>query len=131
MEHVASGTDLFRAICELDMEGVVAKQAAGLYTPGQGDDFGIDTVYRDFHKSVVFILIRRLVDFVLPDFTPKVTQLQNHAVELFIQNRTGNGSGSAGAVRGSYQFLSCRSVTISALRSALRAVWNESATSWQ
>ena len=33
MEHVASGTDLFRAICELDMEGIVAKQAAGLYTP--------------------------------------------------------------------------------------------------
>jgi bifunctional non-homologous end joining protein LigD len=33
VEHVASGTDLFRAICELDMEGIVAKQAAGLYTP--------------------------------------------------------------------------------------------------
>ena len=33
VEHVASGTKLFRAICELDMEGIVAKQAAGLYTP--------------------------------------------------------------------------------------------------
>jgi bifunctional non-homologous end joining protein LigD len=33
VEHVASGTELFRAICELDMEGIVAKQAAGLYTP--------------------------------------------------------------------------------------------------
>ena len=33
MEHVASGTDLFRAICELDMEGIVAKQAEGLYMP--------------------------------------------------------------------------------------------------
>ena len=32
VEHVASGTELFRAICELDMEGIVAKQAAGLYT---------------------------------------------------------------------------------------------------
>jgi bifunctional non-homologous end joining protein LigD len=33
VEHVASGTDLFRAICELDIEGIVAKkQAAGLYT---------------------------------------------------------------------------------------------------
>jgi hypothetical protein len=30
---VASGTALFRAICELDMEGIVAKQAAGLYRP--------------------------------------------------------------------------------------------------
>jgi ATP-dependent DNA ligase len=34
VDHVASGTELFRAICELDMEGIVAKQAAGLYTPG-------------------------------------------------------------------------------------------------
>jgi bifunctional non-homologous end joining protein LigD len=33
VEHVASGTKLFRAVCELDMEGIVAKQAAGLYTP--------------------------------------------------------------------------------------------------
>ena len=33
VEHVASGTELFRVICELDMEGIVAKQAAGLYTP--------------------------------------------------------------------------------------------------
>jgi bifunctional non-homologous end joining protein LigD len=33
VDHVASGTELFRAVCELDMEGVVAKQAAGLYTP--------------------------------------------------------------------------------------------------
>jgi bifunctional non-homologous end joining protein LigD len=32
-EHVASGTDLFRAICELDMEGIVAKRAEGRYTP--------------------------------------------------------------------------------------------------
>ena len=27
--HVESGTDLFRVICERDMEGVVAKQASG------------------------------------------------------------------------------------------------------
>jgi ATP-dependent DNA ligase len=33
VEHVASGTAVFRAICELDMEGIVAKQAASLYTP--------------------------------------------------------------------------------------------------
>jgi ATP-dependent DNA ligase len=33
VEHFASGTDLFRVICEQDMDGVVAKQAAGLYTP--------------------------------------------------------------------------------------------------
>ena len=32
MVHVANGTDLFRVICEQDMEGVVAKQAAR-YTP--------------------------------------------------------------------------------------------------
>jgi ATP-dependent DNA ligase len=32
VDHVASGTKLFRAIC-VDMEGIVAKQAAGLYTP--------------------------------------------------------------------------------------------------
>jgi bifunctional non-homologous end joining protein LigD len=34
MEHVESGTDLFRVICERDMEGIVAKQASGRYTPG-------------------------------------------------------------------------------------------------
>jgi ATP-dependent DNA ligase len=33
VDHVASGTALFRAICALDMEGIVAKQVAGLYTP--------------------------------------------------------------------------------------------------
>jgi bifunctional non-homologous end joining protein LigD len=33
VEHVASGTKLFRAICELDMEGIVAKQANARYTP--------------------------------------------------------------------------------------------------
>jgi len=33
VEHVASGTDLFRVICEQDMEGVVAQQASARYTP--------------------------------------------------------------------------------------------------
>jgi bifunctional non-homologous end joining protein LigD len=33
VEHVASGTELFRAVCELDMEGIVAKQANARYTP--------------------------------------------------------------------------------------------------
>ena len=33
VDHVASGTDLFRAICERDMEGIVAKQASARYTP--------------------------------------------------------------------------------------------------
>jgi hypothetical protein len=33
VEHVARGTDLFRLICERDMEGVVAKQASASYTP--------------------------------------------------------------------------------------------------
>ena len=33
VEHVANGTDLFRLICERDMEGVVAKQASARYTP--------------------------------------------------------------------------------------------------
>jgi bifunctional non-homologous end joining protein LigD len=33
VEHVATGTDLFRVICEQDMEGVVAKQASARYTP--------------------------------------------------------------------------------------------------
>jgi bifunctional non-homologous end joining protein LigD len=33
VEHVASGTDLFRLICERDMEGVVAKQVSASYTP--------------------------------------------------------------------------------------------------
>ena len=33
VEHVESGTDLFRVICERDMEGVVAKQGSGRYTP--------------------------------------------------------------------------------------------------
>lgn len=33
LEHFASGTELFRAICDHDMEGVVAKQASAKYTP--------------------------------------------------------------------------------------------------
>jgi bifunctional non-homologous end joining protein LigD len=33
VDHVASSTELFRAICELDMEGIVAKQANARYTP--------------------------------------------------------------------------------------------------
>jgi bifunctional non-homologous end joining protein LigD len=33
VEHVTNGTDLFREICERDMEGIVAKQASALYTP--------------------------------------------------------------------------------------------------
>ena len=33
VQHVTSGTDLFKVVCEQDMEGIVAKQAAGLYTP--------------------------------------------------------------------------------------------------
>jgi bifunctional non-homologous end joining protein LigD len=33
VEHVESGSDLFRVICERDMEGIVAKQGSGRYTP--------------------------------------------------------------------------------------------------
>jgi len=33
VEHVVSGTELFRVICDSDTEGVVAKQAAAKYTP--------------------------------------------------------------------------------------------------
>jgi bifunctional non-homologous end joining protein LigD len=33
VEHVTNGTDLFRVICERDMEGIVAKQASARYTP--------------------------------------------------------------------------------------------------
>jgi bifunctional non-homologous end joining protein LigD len=33
VQHVTTGTDLFNAICEQDMEGIVAKQAAASYTP--------------------------------------------------------------------------------------------------
>src|SRR5262252_7610242 len=33
VEHVATGTDLFRVICDRDMEGIVAKQASARYTP--------------------------------------------------------------------------------------------------
>ena len=33
LDHFTSGTDLFRVICDLDMEGVVAKQASAKYTP--------------------------------------------------------------------------------------------------
>jgi bifunctional non-homologous end joining protein LigD len=33
VEHVANGTDLFRVICERDMEGIVAKQVSARYTP--------------------------------------------------------------------------------------------------
>jgi hypothetical protein len=33
VEHVATGTDLFRVIRDRDMEGIVAKQASARYTP--------------------------------------------------------------------------------------------------
>jgi ATP-dependent DNA ligase len=33
VEHVASGTDLFRVICEQEVEGIVAKQANARQTP--------------------------------------------------------------------------------------------------
>ena len=33
VEHVANGTDLFRVICDRDMEGIVAKRASAHYTP--------------------------------------------------------------------------------------------------
>jgi ATP-dependent DNA ligase len=33
LERVAIGADLFRVICERDMEGIVAKQASARYTP--------------------------------------------------------------------------------------------------
>jgi bifunctional non-homologous end joining protein LigD len=33
VEHVESGTELFRVISDLDMEGIVAKQASGAYSP--------------------------------------------------------------------------------------------------
>lgn len=36
VDHVAErGVDLFRAVCEGDMEGIVAKRADGLYTPDE------------------------------------------------------------------------------------------------
>jgi bifunctional non-homologous end joining protein LigD len=37
VDHVESGSDLFRIICEQDMEGVVAKQASACYTPEAGE----------------------------------------------------------------------------------------------
>jgi L,D-peptidoglycan transpeptidase YkuD (ErfK/YbiS/YcfS/YnhG family) len=33
VDHVASGTDLFRVICDKDMEAVAAKQTSAKYTP--------------------------------------------------------------------------------------------------
>ena len=33
VEHVRKGKDLFRVICERDMEGIVAKQANARHTP--------------------------------------------------------------------------------------------------
>jgi hypothetical protein len=36
VEHVANGTDLFRVICDRDMEGIVAKRASARYT-GRND----------------------------------------------------------------------------------------------
>jgi ATP-dependent DNA ligase len=32
VDHVASGTELFRAVCGMDIEGIVAKQANARYT---------------------------------------------------------------------------------------------------
>ena len=37
LEHFASGTELFRVICDRDMEGVVAKQATAKHTSGSHD----------------------------------------------------------------------------------------------
>ena len=33
VDHVTAGTELFRVVCERDMEGIVAKQAGASYTP--------------------------------------------------------------------------------------------------
>ena len=33
VDHVTNGTDLFQAICDREMEGVVAKHASARYTP--------------------------------------------------------------------------------------------------
>jgi bifunctional non-homologous end joining protein LigD len=33
VQHVTRGTDLFRMVCERDLEGIVAKLAAGSYDP--------------------------------------------------------------------------------------------------
>jgi ATP-dependent DNA ligase len=33
VQHFTTGTDLFRVICEQDMEGIVAKQASASYSP--------------------------------------------------------------------------------------------------
>jgi bifunctional non-homologous end joining protein LigD len=33
VQHVTTGTDLFKVVCALDMEGIVAKQASASYTP--------------------------------------------------------------------------------------------------
>jgi bifunctional non-homologous end joining protein LigD len=35
VDHVATGTALFQAVCERDMEGIVAKMARGVYTPDE------------------------------------------------------------------------------------------------
>ena len=36
VDHLAErGVDLFQAVCEQDMEGIVAKRADGLYTPDE------------------------------------------------------------------------------------------------
>ena len=45
VEHVANGTDLFRVICDWDMEGIVAKQASARYHAG-GDNLGQDQELR-------------------------------------------------------------------------------------
>jgi hypothetical protein len=37
VEHVANGTDLFRVICDRDMEGIVAKQASAHLHAGSND----------------------------------------------------------------------------------------------
>ena len=35
-DHIdANGTELFRAVCDQDLEGIVAKRRDGLYTPAQ------------------------------------------------------------------------------------------------
>ena len=52
VDHVAGrGVDLFRAVCELDMEGIVSKRADGVYTSDRDATTWIKVKFRDYTQA--------------------------------------------------------------------------------
>ena len=51
LDHVAGrGVDLFRAVCEMDLEGIVSKRANGIYT-SDPETTWIKVKFRDYSQA--------------------------------------------------------------------------------